>query len=284
MNAIWNGMISFGLVNIPVGLYTATDERDLPLHLLHAKDHGRVKNQRICSVDGEVVEYEDIVKGYEYEKDKYVEITDDDLKKARPQASDRIVIDDFVDAGDIDPKLFERPYYLLPAKKSEASYALLREALAQSHKVGIARIVIRTKEQLAAVRVDGPMIMLDTMHFVDEIRKMDAPAAVTVGKREVDMALTLINAMTTKFEPEKYHDTYRDALLNVIEQKIDGKEIVAAEVHESPTEIIDLMAYLKRSVEQAEAKTMPSPETREKLSSPVQSPKRTRRKKAENVV
>jgi len=263
-------MISFGLVNIPVGLYSATDEQDVALHFLHAKDHGRVRNQRICEVDGEPVEYSDLVRAFEYEKDKYVELTDEELDKIKIEASDRIVIDDFVDQSEIEFKYFEKPYYLLPEKNSNASYGLFREALIQSKKVGIARIVIRTKERLAAVRADGPVIMLDTMHFADEIRKIDAPAAVTTGKRELDMALTLINAMTNKFDPSKYKDTYKEALMAAINQKLEGKQVVQEQGHTAPTEVIDLMAYLKKSIEQAEANTSkphtPPPSSRKRKS------------------
>lgn len=257
MRPIWNGMLAFGLVNIPVGLYPATDDHDLPLHLLHASDHGRVRNQRVCSVDGEPLEQSDLVRAYEYEKGKYVELTDEDLDKVKTGANDRIVIDDFVAAGEIDPKFFEKPYYLLPGKKSDAPYGLLREALTRSGKIGVARVVIRSKERLAAVRVDGRMLMLDTMHFADELRQVDAPPESQIGKREIDMAVMLIDAMTTKFDPEKYQDTYRQAMLQMIDEKVHGKEVVREEAHAEPTQIIDLMEYLKKSIEQTEARNPP---------------------------
>ena len=256
---MWNGMLSFGLVNIPVGLYAATDDQDLQFHFPHAKDHGRVQNQRVCSVDNEPVEYKDLIKGYEYEKGKYVELTEEDLESVRVEASDRIVIEDFVAATEIDAKYFEKPYYLLPGKKSDAPYGLLRVAMTRSDKVGIARIVIRTKERLAAVRVDGPMLMLDTMHFDDEIRKIDPPATTPIGKREIHMATTLINAMTTSFDPNKYRDTYREAVLDMIDKKIEGKEVVHDEVRLEPTQIVDLMAHIKKSLEQATARNKPAP-------------------------
>jgi DNA end-binding protein Ku len=262
MRPIWNGMISFGLVNIPVGLYPATDEQDLQMHLLHKTDHSRVKNQRVCAADNKPVEYKDLVKGYEYEKGKYVEITDEDMDKVKVEGTDNIVIDDFVQAVEIDPKYFEKPYFLLPGKKSEAAYGLLREALKESGKVGIARIVIRTRERLAAVRVDGPVIMLDTMHFPDELREIEAPPAATpVGKREMAMAKMLIDSMTTRFEPEKYHDKYHDAMMKMIDEKVAGKEIVSEETHAKPTEIIDLMAYLKNSIDQRKNGSAPVAES-----------------------
>ncbi len=262
MRPIWNGMISFGLVNIPVGLYPATEAADdLHLHLLHKGDHGRIRNQRVCDVDNKPVDYKDIVKGYEYEKGQYVELTDEELEKIKVEGTDRIVIDDFVEANEIDPKFFEKPYYLLPGKKSDAPYALLREALQSSGKVGIARVVIRTRERLAAVRVDGNMLMLDTMHFADELRAVDAPpAAAAVGKRELEMATMLIDHMTTKFEPEKYKDTYKEALLELINEKVEGKEVVHEdEKVQQPTQVLDLMAFLKASIERTEkgAKTAP---------------------------
>lgn len=254
MRPIWNGMLSFGLVNIPIGLYPATDDQDLQMHLLHKEDHGRIKNQRVCTVDNKPVEYKDLVKGYEYEKGKFVELTDEDLDKVKVEGTDRIVIDDFVQGDEIDPKFFEKPYFLLPGKKSDAPYALLREALKESGKVGIARIVIRTRERLAAVRVDGPVIMLDTMHFADELRSVETPAAQEkVGAKEMAMAKMLIDAMTTKFDPEKYHDTYREAMLEMIEEKVAGKEVVSDGAdHTQPTQILDLMAFLKNSIEQRE--------------------------------
>ena len=250
MRAIWNGMITFGLVNIPVGLYPATDDDDLHMHLLHEKDGGRIKNQRVCSKCGQIVEYDDLVKGYEYEKDSYVTITDEDLEKVKVEASDNIVIEDFVAADEIDPMYFEKPYYLLPGKKSEAAYALLRESMESSGKVGIARVVIRTKERLSAVRPNGQLLMLDTMHFPDEIREVEAPSSTTkVGKREIDAARMLINAMTTKFDASKYHDTYKEAVEEMVHEKVEGKEVIHEVTPSKPTEVLDLMKYLKESLD-----------------------------------
>jgi len=250
MRAIWNGMITFGLVNIPVGLYPATDDDDLHMHLLHEKDGGRIKNQRVCSKCGQIVEYDDLVKGYEYEKDSYVTITDEDLEKVKVEASDNIVIEDFVAADEIDPMYFEKPYYLLPGKKSEAAYALLRESMESSGKVGIARVVIRTKERLSAVRPNGQLLMLDTMHFPDEIREIEAPSSTAkVGKREIDAARMLINAMTTKFDASKYHDTYKEAVEEMVHEKVEGKEVIHEVAQSKPTEVIDLMKYLKESLD-----------------------------------
>jgi DNA end-binding protein Ku len=262
MRPIWNGMLSFGLVNIPVGLYPATEDSDLHLHLLHKEDNGRIHNQRVCDVDGKPVEYADLVKGYEYEKGSFVTLSDEDLAKVKVEGTDRIVIDDFVQASEIDAKFFEKPYFLLPGKKSDAPYALLREALKKTGKVGIARIVIRTRERLAAVRVDGASIMLDTMHFADELRSVDGapPVTVEVGKRELDMATMLIDAMTTPFDPSKYQDKYREALLEVIHEKVAGKEVVHQEEQAEPTQVIDLMAYLKASIEKTGGGSKPDTE------------------------
>lgn len=250
MRAIWNGMITFGLVNIPVGLYPATDDDDLHMHLLHEQDGGRLKNQRVCAKCGQIVPYEQLVKGYEYQKDSYVEITEQDLKKVKVEASDNIVIEDFVNSSEIDPMYFEKPYYILPGKKSEAAYALLRESIRESDKIGIARVVIRTKERLCAVRPNGQLLMLDTMHFPDEIRPIEAevPPGSTAGKREVEAAKMLIDAMTMKFDPAKYRDTYREAVEQMIHEKIEGKQTVHELPHSEPTEVIDLMKYLKESL------------------------------------
>jgi DNA end-binding protein Ku len=207
-------------------------------------------------VDNQPVEYKDLVKGYEYEKGQFVELTDEDMAKVQVKATDQIIIDDFVDPNEIDAKFFEKPYYLLPGKKSDAAYALLRQALRQSGKVGIARVVIRSRERLAAVRVDGPMLMLDTMHFADEIRDADKVVPDTaVGKRELDMAVMLINAMSSKFDASKYKDTYRQAVLEMIDQKVAGKKVVHQEAKAQPTEILDLMAYLKRSIDERRKST-----------------------------
>jgi DNA end-binding protein Ku len=286
MRPIWNGMLSFGLVNIPVGLYPATEDADLHFHLLHKEDGGRIRNQRVCDVDGKPVEYSDLVKGYEYEKGSFVEISDEDLEKVRVEASDRIVIDDFVNGAEIDPTFFEKPYFLLPGKKSDAPYALLREAMKNTGKVGIARIVIRTRERLAAIRVDGASIMLDTMHFADELRSVEgAPAeSISVGKRELDMAIMLINAMSTKFEPSKYHDTYKEAVLELIHEKLDGKEVVHQEEHVEPTQIIDLMAFLKSSIEKtgksSVAEDASQQKTEDEKASPARRPRQRKSKEA----
>ncbi len=277
MRPIWNGMLSFGLVNIPVALYAATDDSDLHFNLLHKEDNGRIRNQRVCAVDGKPVEYSDLVKGYEYEKGKFVTITDEDLEKVKVEATDRIVIEDFVSVDEIDPKFFEKPYFLLPGKKSDAPYALLRDALKSTGKIGIARVVIRTRERLAAVRVDGSTLMLDTMHFADELREPDHVPAETLkaGDREMEMAKMLINAMSTKFEPAKYHDTYKDAVMELIESKVDGRQIVQQEDHAEPTEVIDLMKFLKASIEKT-AKSVDSSGSagKDHSEAKTQSPKR----------
>jgi len=249
MRAIWNGMITFGLVNIPVGLYPATEDNEIAMHLLHEKDGGRIKNQRVCTICGNIVEYEDLVKGYEYEKDKYVTITDEDLEKVKVEATENIVIEDFVLESEIDPMYFEKPYYLLPGNKSEAAYALLRDAMETAGKIGIARVVIRTRERLSALRPNGQLLMLDTMHFPDEIREIEAPTSTAkVGKREVDAAKMLIDAMTSKFDATKYHDTYKEAVEKMVHDKVEGKEVVHTVSESKPTEVIDLMKYLKDSL------------------------------------
>lgn len=251
MRSIWNGMISFGLVNIPVGMYPATRDNQVSFNLLHEKDGGRIHNQRVCKKCGETVEYEELIKGYEYEKGHYVTLSDEELRKVQPDANETITILDFVDLEDIDPIYFDRPYYLIPSKKSDKVYVLLREALKQSKKVGVAKFVLRTKEYLAAVRASGNALVLDTMHFRDEIRdKEEMPSSdVEVGKRELDMAVQLIDAMAAEFDPEKYHDSYSEALMQVVEKKLEGKKITAPTHKKEPTNVLDLMSRLKASLE-----------------------------------
>ena len=250
MRSMWNGMISFGLVNIPVGMYPATKSDKVRFNFLHKEDDGRISNQRVCQVCGEVIEFDDLVRGYEYEKDHYVTLTDEELDKVEPEATETITIDAFVALDEIDPIYFERPYYLVPSKKSDRAYSLLREALVSTKKVGIARFVLRTREYLAAIRPSGDMLVLDTMHFSEEIREREgAPdGAAQVNKRELEMASQLIAAMVEKFDPEKYHDTYAEALTELIDKKLEGKPIAAKATRKEPTQVGDLMSRLKASL------------------------------------
>lgn len=277
MRPTWSGMISFGLVNIPVGLYPATEDKDLSFHLLHKDDLGKIKNQRICTVCNKVVSYSDLVKGFEYEKGDYVVMTDEDFKSAAVPSTDSIAIQDFVAPNDINPIFYETPYYVKPDKKSATAYSLLYKALKETRKVGIAKVAFRTKERLAALVAGEDALVLYTMHFADEVRQAEAvPAGGEVGERELKMAEMLIETMSGKFEPDKYHDTYTEALKAAIESKHSGREVKAAEHRTQPTNIIDLMEILKASIEKSEKEKEPGGEpapARTAASKPARKPR-----------
>src|SRR5215469_7101299 len=222
-HSLWSGAINFGLVTIPVKLFTAVRTDELSFNMLHAKDGGRIKYERICSVDGKQVPWDEIVKGYEYEKGQYVELTDEDFKKVNPVATQSVDILEFVDLDKINPMFFDKPYYLEPSKQGKHAYALLREALNTSNKVAIARVVIRTKEYIAAVKPIGGALVLELMHWANEIVKsstLEIPGQEKLPEAEMKMAKMLIDTMTVDaFEPEKFENKYHDELLAMIEAR-----------------------------------------------------------------
>lgn len=255
--AMWKGAISFGLVTIPVAVYPATEEKSLRFHQLHDADHGRIRYKRVCSIDGEEVEYDHIVKGYEIEKDRYVVLTDEDLEKVPVRSSRAIDIQQFVELSEIDPILYKKSYYLVPEETGAKAYALLRRALAEEDRVGIAKVSFRDKEHLAALRFKGDVLVLETMYWPDEIRE---PAFDTLGRdedvrpNEVAMAKQLIESLTEPWDPTRYRDEYREALLELVEKKLAGEPVEVPE--EAPAaRIVDLMAALRASVEAAKART-----------------------------
>lgn len=259
-HAIWSGAINFGLVTIPVKLYSATRSNDLRFNFLHAKDKGRIFNERHCTVCDEKVEYADLVRGYEYEKGHYVEITDDDLKAVRPEATQSVQIVEFVELDQINPMFFDTPYYLEPEKKGRHAYALLRDALVDAGKVAIARVVIRSREHLAAVKPNGAALVLELMHFADELVNQggfDFPALdEKVADAEKKIAKMLIDTMSAEqFDPENFHDKYREDVMAMIEARANGEE-VTAEQPERPaaTNVVNLMDVLQRSLEQSKAR------------------------------
>jgi DNA end-binding protein Ku len=249
---IWSGAISFGLVNVPVKLFSATSPKDVRFHQIDARSNSRVRQKRVSAATGEEVPYEDIVKGYELRPDTYVTITPEELETLEPKATKTIDIEDFVDLDQIDPIFFERPYYLVPDKGGAKAYALLRAAMQETNKVGIARVVLRTKQYLAAIRAKDDILVLETMLFPDEVVPTDdleLPGdEVDVSTREEKMARQLIDSLTTDFEPDKYHDDYRERVLALIEQKAAGQEIVMEEPTEEPAKVVDLMAALEASL------------------------------------
>ena len=255
--SMWKGAISFGLVTIPVSVFPATEEKSLKFNQLHDEDTGRVRYKRVCEIDGEEVTYEHIVKGYEYEKDHYVVITDDDLDKVPLESSRAIDIVQFVELDEIDPILFKKSYYLVPDETGAKAYALLRTALSQESKVGIAKVSFRDKEHLAALRFKDKVFVLETMFWPDEIRAADFETVDADGKvrgQEVEMAKSLIENLTEPWNPEAFKDEYREALMEIVEKKVAGEEIEFAP-QAAPAKVVDLMEALKASVAAAKQKT-----------------------------
>ena len=255
-HAIWSGAINFGLVTIPVKLFTAVRTNDLRFNFLHKKDDGRIFNERHCTVCGEKVEYADLVRGYEYEKGHYVTLGDDDFKSVLPEATQSVEILEFVDLDQINPMYFDTPYYLEPEKKGRHAYALLRESLREANKVGIARVVIRSREHLAALKPNGEALVLELMHFADELVEQsdfDFPELKEkVAPAELKVAKLLIDSMSSeKFEPEKFHDDYREAVMAMIDARVAGEQVSAPEAKRpAPTNVVNLMDVLQRSLEQ----------------------------------
>jgi DNA end-binding protein Ku len=249
---IWSGAISFGLVNVPVKVFSATSSKDVRFHQLDGKSKSRIKQKRVSAVTGEEVPFEDIIKAYEIAPDNYVTITPEELDALDPKATKTIDIEDFVDLDQIDPVYYERPYYLVPDKGGQKAYALLRNAMRETNKVGIARVVLRTKQYLAAIRPKDDALVMETMLFSDEVNpldELDLPGPdVDVTDREEKMARSLIDSLTTDFEPEKYRDEYRERVLELIEQKASGQEIVVEESAEEAPRVVDLMAALEASL------------------------------------
>lgn len=253
--AMWSGSISFGLVNIPVKMYTATRDKDVHFHQLHAKDMSRVKYRVTCTAEDQEIAREEIVNGYEIGPDQYVVVAQDELDNLAPEKSRRIDITDFVDMGQIDPLYFERPYYLLPDEQAAKAYKLLVEAMTRSGKVAVARFVMRNKEYLAALRPMGGALCIETMRFADEVtlpQELEGvPQNVKIDDRELKMAEQLIGALSGEFEPQKYRDDYRDRVQDLIQKKAEGQEVVVQPAAAETPKVIDLMAALKKSLASA---------------------------------
>jgi DNA end-binding protein Ku len=255
--SIWTGSITFGLVNIPVKLFVAVREKSLAFHMLHDQDHARLQRKMVCSKDGKEVHAEHVVKGYEVSPGEYVVVREEELEAAAPKKSKTIEIEDFVEMDDIDPVYFDRPYYVVPQEQGTKAYRLLVESMEKSKKVGIARFVMRAKEYLCALRPQDNALVLETMHFNDEVIPVDkvdgVPHKTKVDDRELKMASQLIDSLTTKFKPEKYHDTYREAVQALIEKKAEGEEIVTQpEASEKRGgKATNLMAALEASLSKA---------------------------------
>ncbi len=273
--AIWKGSISFGLVNIPIALYPATRREELKFRLLRRSDLSPVNYKRVAEKDGKEVPWDQIVKGYEYDKGKYVVLKEEDFQRVDLEATQTVDIKDFVDQEEIDPMFFYKPYYLEPQKGGDKAYALLRDALKDTNKVGIAKVVIKTRQYLAGVKPEDEALVLELMHFAEELadpEKLHVTRKMEVGKREMNMAKSLIDSMTSKWEPEKYKDDYREALMEVIEEKVEagGKEIEEKPRKASkPTKVIDLVSVLQKSLEHTGAKQKAKGRSRGKKAHPA---------------
>ena len=268
MHTVWKGSISFGLVNIPVKLHTATENKDIKLRQLHKECNTPINYQKVCSGCNKEVKSEDIVKAYEYSKNKFVVLDNEELEKLKKENEDKAVeIIDFVKLEEIDPIYFERSYFMAPDSGGGKAYSLLRKALMESGKIGVAKIMIRSKEQLAVVRVFEELLVMETIHFPDEVRSAkdvpNIPSEPVVVQKELDTALMLVDQLTTTFEPEKYTDDYRTALMELIEEKKAGKQTVTVSDKQpaAPSNVTDLMSALQASLDKTKKKK-PAPRKR----------------------
>src|ERR1700727_2084316 len=282
MRTLWKGAITFGLVTIPVSLYTATRKEELKFRLLRASDQSPVNYKREAEADGKEVPWDQIVKGYEYEKGKFVIVKDEDFARVDVEATQTVDIMNFVNIDEVNPLLFYKPYYLEAAKGGDKAYVLLRDALVESGKIAIAKVVIRTRQHLAAVKPQKKGLILELMHFPEELldaSEFKEPVEKPVGKAEMQMAKQLIQSMTSDWHPEQYTDEYTQELEKMIEEKIEhgGKEPRAAAVKKKPTNVVDLVSVLQQSIQQTQAK--PSP-TKSKAANSTVKAKPARRKKA----
>ena len=265
--AIWKGSIDFGLVNIPVRLYSAESPGQVNFDMLDKRDFARIRYRRVNEKTGREVPWEEIIKGYEYEKDEYVALSDDDFAQANVEAAQTIAITDFVDATDVSPIYYDKPYFLEPLKNGFRAYVLLREVLKKTGKVGIAKVVIRTRQHLAMLFADGPRLILNLLRFPAELRDaagLEVPKGGTksaaVTSQEINMAERLVETMVSEWQPEKYHDEYRDDLMKIIDKKIKAGKTKVIETAKTTAKrpergkVIDIMHLLRQSVKQADRK------------------------------
>jgi DNA end-binding protein Ku len=269
MRAIWKGTISFGLVSIPISLFPATRREELKFRLLRSSDLSPVNYKRVAEADGKEVPWDQIVKGYEYEKGKYVVLKEEDFARVDVEATQTVEIIQFVQLSEVDPLLFYKPYYMEVEKGGDKAYGLLRQALADSGKIAIAKVVIKTRQHLAAIKPQQRGLMLELMHFPEEILDVSdfkTPGAATAAKPEMNMAKKLIESMSGAWDPAMYKDDYHEMLEKVVEQKIHkgGKAAPAAKARHKASNVIDLVAVLQQSVQDAERKTQSRPKVRKK--------------------
>ncbi|UMZ75336.1 Ku protein [Natranaerofaba carboxydovora] len=255
MKTMWKGALNFGLVNVPVKMHTATEKKSIKFKYLHKDCHAPVEYKRICSACNKEISWDEIIKGYEYEPGRYVEIDEKELENIPDERSKTIEILDFVDLKDIDPVYYDKTYYLSPQETGERAYLLLKKALENNSKVAICKVIIRSKESLACVRVYNDVLTLETMFYPDEVRDVgditSFQSSVKVHDKELEMANKLIENLTSEFDPGKYKDNYREALLELIRSKVEGKEIKTPKL-EQEDKVVDLMEALKESVKMVE--------------------------------
>lgn len=281
MRALWKGAITFGLVTIPVSLFPATRREELKFRLLRRSDQSPVNYKRVAEADGKEVPWDQIVKGYEYEKGRFVILKEEDFARVDVEATQTVDIMNFVSIDDVDPLLFYKPYYLEVAKGGDKAYVLLRDALLETGKIAIAKVVIRSRQHLAAVKPQKKGLMLELMHFPKElipVEEFNAPAEKAVGKAEMQMAKQLIESMTQEWQPEQYNDEYHEALEKLIEEKIEhpDKAAPAPAKKRQATNVIDLVSVLQESLQQSKGK----PAAKKHPAAARKTRKTTRRKKA----
>lgn len=271
---MWNGSISFGLVNVPVKMFNSVKKKTLHFNQLRASDGCRIRLKKVCSSDGTEVESEDIIRGYEISPERYVTVTDEELQVLNPKTTRSIDIEDFVSLEEIDPVYFEQSYYLVPDKGAAKAYSLLFAAMKKTNKIAIARIVMRNKQYLAVIRPAGRALSLATMYFADEIVSQNdleaLPEDIEPNERELTMAEQLITSLSSPFEPEKYKDEYREKVLDLIEKKAEGQTVTLQPAAPEGGKVIDLMAALEASLKAMKKEGSPESEK----------PARSRRKKA----
>jgi len=257
MRAIWTGSISFGLVNVPVKMYSGSEAHDgLDLRMLHSEDKAPVRYARVCRRDGKEIPYDEIVKGYEYQDGDFIVLTQEDFKKADAKKTKSLEIKQFAEESEIDSRYYDKPYYLEPAKDAERAYALLREALSKSGKVALVKYAMRARDNMGAIKTIGNALVLNQMRFPSDVRdpkELNFPHAKEVAKEELDMALALLKQMTKPFIPEDWHDTYTEELEEIIEEKVKGKKPKQRGSAPADTKVKDLMSTLKASLEKQKA-------------------------------
>lgn len=254
MRPIWSGALSFGLINVPVNLYSATEDHEISFDLLHKKDLSPIRYAKVCKTEEKEVPYKDVVKGYKYKEDSYVVLTDEDFKSVNLEKTKTIEIQCFTSEDEIDPIFYEKPYFLEPGKNASKAYVILREALRKSGKVAVATFVLRNREHLAVIRPHENIIILNQLRYLDEIRnpeKIELPSVQKNNTKEIEMAIKLIDQLTKPFKPEKYKDRYVDQLKKMIEDKLKGKKFAKKVQEPKITHVEDLMSKLKESLDRS---------------------------------